>query len=97
VSAMLTRQVDYLKSRGVTALFTSVNTVRDAENSEQQIGSLIDTWIIAKLEEGDGIRNRTLYVLKSRGMSHSHEIRDFVLSERGPELAGIHRNVASRG
>ena len=55
VSAMLTRQVDYLKSRGVTALFTSLNTVRDAENSEQHIGSLIDTWIIAKLAEGDGV------------------------------------------
>ena len=56
VFEMLTRQVDYLKSRGVTALFTSLNTVRDAENSDQQIGSLIDTWIIAKLAEGDGPR-----------------------------------------
>jgi circadian clock protein KaiC len=97
VSAMLTRQVDYLKSRGVTALFTSVNTVRDAENSEQQIGSLIDTWIIAKLEEDDGVRSRILYVLKSRGMSHSHEIREFILNERGPELGGIYHNLSSRG
>ena len=97
VSAMLTRQVDYLKSRGVTALFTSLNTVRDAENSEQRIGSLIDTWIIAKLVEGDGERSRVLYVLKSRGMSHSHEIREFVLSERGLELAEVHRSAGSRG
>lgn len=97
VSAMLTRQVDYLKSRGVTALFTSVNTVSDAENSEQQIGSLIDTWIIAKLEQGDGIRSRVLYVLKSRGMAHSHEIREFVISERGPELADVHHSVGARG
>jgi circadian clock protein KaiC len=90
VSAMLTRQVDYLKSRGVTALFTSLNTVRDAENSEQQIGSLIDTWIIAKLAEGDGVRSRVLYVLKSRGMSHSHEIREFLLSGEGLSLADVH-------
>ncbi len=96
VSAMLTRQVDYLKSRGVTALFTSLTTIRDAENSEQRIGSLIDTWIIAKLVEGDGERSRVLYVLKSRGMSHSHEIREFVLSERGLELAEVHRSAGSR-
>jgi circadian clock protein KaiC len=96
VSAMLTRQVDYLKSRGVTALFTSLNTVADAENSEQQIGSLIDTWIIAKLAEGDGTRSRVLYVLKSRGMPHSHEIREFVLSREGLELTDVYHNGGSR-
>ncbi len=93
VAAMLTRQVDYLKSRGVTALFTSLNTIRDAENSEQQIGSLIDTWIIARLAESDGGRSRVLYVLKSRGMAHSHEIRDFVLSADGLELTGIYHGL----
>ncbi|MDF2968104.1 MAG: KaiC 1 [Nocardioidaceae bacterium] len=92
VSSMLTRQVDYLKSRGVTALFTSLKAVSDAENTEQRIGSLIDTWIVAKLAEGDGSRSRVLYVLKSRGMSHSHEIRSFVLSEEGLELTGVHHN-----
>ena len=95
VSAMLTRQVDYLKSRGVTALFTSLNTVRDAENSEQYIGSLIDTWIIAKLAVGDGARSRVLYVLKSRGMEHSHEIRAFLLSTEGLELAEVHHDGGS--
>jgi len=93
VAAMLTRQVDYLKSRGVTALFTSLNTIRDAENSEQQIGSLIDTWIIVRLAEFDGGRSRVLYVLKSRGMAHSHEIRDFVLSADGLELTGIYHGL----
>jgi circadian clock protein KaiC len=91
VLAMLTRQVDYLKSRGVTTVFTSLDVVRDAENSEQEIGSLIDTWIIAKLEEGDGHRTRTLYVLKSRGMPHSQEIRRFGISERGLELSDVFR------
>jgi circadian clock protein KaiC len=93
VSLLLTRQVDYLKSRGVTALFTSLNTERDVENSEQQIGSLIDTWIITKLAKGDGTRKRVLYVLKSRGMSHSHEIREFLLSEHGLELADVYHAV----
>ena len=76
----------------MTALFTSLKAVSDAENTEQRIGSLIDTWIVAKLAEGDGSRSRVLYVLKSRGMSHSHEIRSFVLSEEGLELTGVHHN-----
>jgi circadian clock protein KaiC len=91
VFEMLTREVDYLKSSGVTALFTSLNVVRDSENNEQQIGSLIDTWVMAKLEEGDGARHRVIYVLKSRGMAHSHEIREFVLSHEGLEVAGVYR------
>ena len=91
VFEMLTREVDYLKSAGVTALFTSLNVVSDAESNEQQIGSLIDTWVVAKLEEGDGSRHRVLYVLKSRGMAHSHEIRKFVLSHQGLEVTDVYR------
>jgi circadian clock protein KaiC len=96
VFEMLTRQVDYLKSRGVTALFTSLNTVRDAENTDQQIGSLMDTWIIAKLAEDDGRRTRVLYVLKSRGTAHSHDIRRFVLSESGLALGDVYHSPSSR-
>ncbi len=88
---MLTREVDYLKSNGVTAVFTSLNVIRDAENNEQQIGSLIDTWVMAKLEEHNGARHRVIYVLKSRGMAHSHEIREFVLSHDGLEVADVYR------
>jgi circadian clock protein KaiC len=93
VFEMLTRQVDFLKSRGLTAVFTSLNTVRDAENTEQQIGSLIDTWLIVKLAEGDGVRRRVVYVLKSRGMAHSHEIRDFALSSAGLHVEDVHRSL----
>ena len=74
-------------------MFTSLNAVRDAKNAEQQIGSLIDTWIIVKLDEQGWSRNRVLYVLKSRGMAHSHEIREFLLSERGLEIAGVRQAV----
>jgi circadian clock protein KaiC len=85
VFQMLTRQVDYLKSRGVTAVFTSLDTRGDGDNSEQQIGSLIDTWLILKLKlaESEGTRHRVLYVLKSRGMAHSLEKRGFELGEHG--------------
>jgi circadian clock protein KaiC len=91
VFEMLTREVDYLKSNGMTAVFTSLNVVRDSENNEQQIGSLIDTWVMAKLEEADGSRHRVIYVLKSRGMAHSHEIREFVLSHHGLEVTDVYR------
>ena len=92
VAAMLTRQVDYLKSRGVTAIFTSLTSGPDPENTDQQIASLIDTWIIQKLAVRDGVRSRVLQVLKSRGMPHSHEMRNFVLSERGITLTDIFRS-----
>jgi circadian clock protein KaiC len=97
VFEMLTRQVDYLKSNGVTGVFTSLNLIRDSENNEQQIGSLIDTWVMCKLEEGDGVRHRVLYVLKSRGMAHSQEIRDLVLDSDGLRVTDVfHSSGASR-
>jgi circadian clock protein KaiC len=91
---MLTRQVDYLKSAGITAVFTSLNVTRDADSSEQQIGSLIDTWLMVKLEEGDGGRHRVVYVVKSRGMAHSHEIRELVLSGKGLEVTDVYHGGA---
>jgi circadian clock protein KaiC len=89
VFEMLTRQVDYLKSSGITGVFTSLNLIRDSENNEQQIGSLIDTWVMCKLEEGDGVRHRVVYVLKSRGMAHSQEIRDLVLDKDGLRVTDV--------
>jgi circadian clock protein KaiC len=77
-------------------LFTSLNTINDAENAEQHIGSLTDTWVIAKLAEQAGGRSRVLYVLKSRGMAHSHQIREFVLSENGLALADLYQNPVPR-
>ena len=94
LSEMLIRQVDFLKSRGVTALFTSLNTYGDEESAAvQQIGSLIDSWLVLKLAEGDGSRHRVIYVLKSRGMAHSHEIRHFVLSGDGLLVDGVYRRA----
>lgn len=94
LSEMLIRQVDFLKSRGVTALFTSLNTYGDEESAAvQQIGSLIDTWLVVRLTEGDGSRHRIIYVLKSRGMAHSHEIRNFVLSGDGLLVDGVYRQA----
>jgi circadian clock protein KaiC len=90
VSAMLTRQVDFLKARGVTALFTSLNAGAEAALPDQQIASLVDTWLLVKTMEGNGELNRLLYVLKSRGTAHSNQIREFVLTSQGIELADVY-------
>ena len=87
VNAALARIVDLLKARQVTALFTSLTNSRDAEpDSEVGISSLMDTWLLLRNMETDGERSRGLYVLKSRGMRHSNQIREFVLSEKGIQL-----------
>ncbi|MGZ5372301.1 MAG: circadian clock protein KaiC [Aeromicrobium sp.] len=90
VSAMLTRQVDFLKATGVTALFTSLNYAGELSQAEQQMTSLADTWLQVKAMEGNGEHNRVLYVLKSRGMAHSNQIREFLLTNQGIELADVY-------
>jgi len=90
VSAMMTRQVDFLKARGVTTLFTSQNADSEPTQTEQQITSLVDTWLLVKAVEGNGEHNRVLYVRKSRGMANSNQIRQFLLTAQGIELADVY-------
>jgi circadian clock protein KaiC len=90
VAAMLTRQVDFLKARGVTALFTSLSSNADPAQADQHIASLVDTWLLVKTMEGNGEHNRLLYVLKSRGIAHSNQIREFLLTNQGIELADVY-------
>jgi circadian clock protein KaiC len=90
VSALVTRQVDFLKGRGITALFTSLNSATDPVLADQRIASLVDTWLLVKTREGNGEFNRVLYVLKSRGMAHSNQIREFLLTDHGIELADVY-------
>jgi circadian clock protein KaiC len=90
VAAMLTRQIDFLKSRGVTTLFTSLNPHSEPGQQDQQIASLVDTWILVQSMVGNGEHNRILYILKSRGMAHSNQIREFLLTNDGIELADVY-------
>jgi len=85
------RLVDFLKQRGITGIFT--NLVGDASHQEQteiSISSLIDTWILLRDIEIGGERNRGLHVLKSRGMAHSNQIREFILTGRGIQLQPVY-------
>lgn len=87
VKSMLMRLIDFLKHQQITALFTSLTAAGNpAEQTEVGISSLIDTWILFREMEVKGERNRGLYVVKSRGMAHSNQIREFVLTENGVRL-----------
>jgi circadian clock protein KaiC len=90
--AMLLRLVDALKLGQTTALFTSLTSGGNAslEQSEIGISSLIDTWILLRDIELGGERNRGIYVLKSRGMGHSNQIREFLITDRGIMLQDVY-------
>ena len=82
--AMLVRMIDFLKGCEITSVFTSLTHGGSAlEQSEVGVSSLIDTWLVVKGIELQGERNRGLYVIKSRGMKHSNQIREFVLTDHG--------------
>jgi len=91
VKSALARLTDLLKGRGVTALYTSLTAGGDSpEQSEVGISSLMDTWLLVRNLESEGERNRGLYILKSRGMSHSNQVREFVLSGKGIQLLDVY-------
>ncbi len=91
VKTMLLRLVDFLKMKRVTAFFTSLTSASEnVEITDVYISSLIDTWLLLRDIEIGGERNRGLYVLKSRGMEHSNQIREFRLTNHGIELLDVY-------
>jgi circadian clock protein KaiC len=87
VYSMLMRLMDYLKSRKITALFTNLTNDADTlEKTDIGISSLTDTWILCRDLELNGERNRCVYILKSRGMAHSNQVREFLMSREGIRL-----------
>jgi circadian clock protein KaiC len=87
VRAMLTRMIDFLKTRRITALFTSLTMAGSpAETSETLISSLMDTWIMTELSEVAHERLRSIFVLKSRGMAHSNAVRGFQITDQGIDI-----------
>ncbi len=87
VRAMLTRVIDYLKTRGITAVFTSLTTPTETlEYTETLISSLMDTWVLVANDTVGYERQRKIFILKSRGMAHAEEVRDFRVTSRGIEI-----------
>jgi circadian clock protein KaiC len=94
--SMLTRLIDFLKTRQITALFTSLTgSTAEVEDSEVGVSSLMDTWLLVKNIESNGERNRGLYILKARGIPHSNQVREFLLTSHGIELVDAY--VGSEG
>jgi circadian clock protein KaiC len=95
VTSMLTLLVDFLKSKGITGFFTVlIENGGRLETSDVGISSLIDTWMLVRDIEISGERNRGLYVLKSRGMNHSNQIREFLLGSKGIKLVEVYLGPA---
>ena len=91
IKAMLVRVIDYLKSRCITSVYTSLTDGGNAmEQSEVGISSLMDTWLLVRMIESSNERNRLLYVLKSRGMGHSNQMREFLLTDEGLKLMDVY-------
>ena len=86
-TGMVTRLIDFLKGEQVTSLFTSLTHGGHAlQQSEIAMSSLMDSWLLLQDVEGNGERNRVLYVLKARGMAHSNQIREFLISDGGIDV-----------
>ncbi len=91
VKSMLSRLIDYLKMKQITAFCTDLtSTSGSLERTEVGMSSLMDTWLLLQAMEGSGERNRGLYLLKSRGMAHSNQVREFILSNEGAQLKDVY-------
>jgi circadian clock protein KaiC len=93
--SMLLRLIDFLKARQVTAFFTHLTSGATSgatswEGTDVGVSSLIDTWLLVRDIELAGERNRGLYVLKSRGMAHSNQIREYLITPRGVDLQDVY-------
>jgi circadian clock protein KaiC len=91
IRSLLTRLKDFFKQRQITSLFTSLTNWSDENQySGTEISSLIDTWLYLINQESNGERNRLLYILKSRGMAHSNQVREYRLTDHGVELEDVY-------
>jgi len=93
VKSMLVRLVDFLKVAQITSMFTNLTFAGDPqERTAAAVSSLMDTWIVLRDSKPNGRPRRELYVLKSRGMAHSREVHELMVSERGLELGAVLRD-----
>lgn len=89
VNTMLMRLTDFLQSEGITVMFTALSA-GVGERLDEGVSSIVDTWLLVRDIELNGERNRGLYVMKSRGMSHSNQVREFLITSKGLRLVDIY-------
>jgi circadian clock protein KaiC len=93
VKSMLIRLIDFLKDNKITSMSTSLSVIGHVE-ADVGVSSLMDTWIDLRAKEINGERNRTLDIIKSRGMAHSNQMREFLLTDHGIELEDVYMGPA---
>jgi len=91
VKSMLIRLIDFLQEEQITVLFTalSLNTIVN-EQTDEGVSSLVDAWLLVRDIESNGERNRGMYIMKSRGMKHSNQVREFVITDDGLDLVDVY-------
>lgn len=91
VKSVLIRLVDFLQGENITVMFTALSFNDNiSEQTDESISSLVDAWLLVRDIEFNGERNRGLYVMKSRGMKHSNQVREFVISDHGLDLVNVY-------
>jgi circadian clock protein KaiC len=92
VQSILNRLLDFLQVSGITAVFTGLtpNSIGSNNQEDETIASLVDTWIHVKDIEMNGERNRGLYIMKSRGIKHSNQVREFLITDKGLVLQDVY-------
>ena len=91
ITSILTRLIDFLQTQQITVVFTALtlNTLIK-EQTDESVSSLVDAWLQVRDIELNGERNRGLYIMKSRGMKHSNQVREFMITERGLHLEDVY-------
>ena len=90
---MFTRSIDFLKSENITTLSTSLSMWGKIE-TDVGVSSLMDTWINLEAVESNGERNRTIDIIKARGMEHSNQVREFILTDNGIKIVDVYLGPA---
>jgi circadian clock protein KaiC len=94
VKSMLVRLIDFIKVSNITALFTDLVSGDFSESTDVGVSSLMDTWLLLKILENNGERNRGIYVLKARGIKHSNQIREFIITSSGVTIIDAYAGSA---
>ena len=91
VKSMLIRLIDFLQEEQITVMFTALtlNTII-SDQTDEGVSSLVDAWLLVRDIEYNGERNRGMYIMKSRGMKHSNQVREFVITDKGLDLVEVY-------
>src|SRR5690606_11907119 len=93
-SSLMSRRIDFLNSRGTTAVLTKVSTPHGLEATDLNVSAIGATWLLLRDVESSGDRRRILFVLNSRGMAHSNRLHEFLITDRGVDLVPVEASAA---